>query len=72
MHKRPMNAILNTPRFLRVPEAAELLKVTPKYLYEAIAEKRGPPVLRFGRLMRIRFEEFEAWVASHAKPQQES
>jgi excisionase family DNA binding protein len=60
-----MKEILNTPRFLNVREAAAMLKVTPDYLYDLIDKKRGPPVIRFGRLMRIRTEDFDAWINSH-------
>ena len=70
MQKRPMNKILDTPRFLRVPEAAALLKVSSKYIYDAIAEGRGPPVCRFNKLFRIRVEDFDAWVNSHKQEKQ--
>lgn len=47
---------------LTVEEAAAILRVHPKTLYEAIRAKSVPGVLRLGRAIRIGRASLSAWI----------
>lgn len=49
---------------LTVDEAAALLRVDRKTLYEAVRRKQIPGVVRIGRVIRISRVAFESWLAS--------
>ena len=52
------------PTLHRVPWLAELLGISEKQAYEAIAAKQVPPaiILRFGRRIRVVEEKAIAWI----------
>ena len=52
------------PTLHRVPWLAELLGISEKQAYEAIASQQVPPsiILRFGRRIRIVEEKAIAWI----------
>jgi predicted DNA-binding transcriptional regulator AlpA len=64
VQEMPMPALL-----LSIPDAAGLLKVSPRGLWRMIGTGRfGPAVLPFGRLTRIRRNEFTDWLNAGAPP----
>lgn len=65
MRSPPMRAVLETPRFLKVTDAAKRLNVSDRFIYAAISENRGLPIIRFGKLIRIRIEDLDAWAEAH-------
>ena len=71
MPAQPMNKILNTPRFLKVGDVAKLIGSTTWFIYEAI-KKGDLRACRFGRLVRIRSEDFEAWASGQTSQKQET
>jgi excisionase family DNA binding protein len=48
--------------FMTVQEAAAHMRVSPSYLWKAIAKKKGPPTYRVGRLLRIHRDELVVWM----------
>lgn len=46
--------------YLLVAEAAQILRVTPKHIYDLIERKEFPGI-RVGQSIRIPADEFEAW-----------
>ena len=55
--------ILNSPRFLRVAEVAELLKVKPRTIYEMVAQNRIPYRKPPGsNILRFDLEEILEWT----------
>lgn len=58
---------LETDTAYTVAEAARELKISPKYLYVLIGQKKGPPVKRFGRIIRIPVAAFNDWLNKPAK-----
>lgn len=47
------DACSGLPEFLTVEECAQLLRLNPKTVYEAIRKKQMPGVSKFGRVFRI-------------------
>lgn len=61
-----------SPQALTVPEAAELLGISPRMVYMlAAAEPRRIPVKRFGRAVRIPRWFVEDFLASRAETLEE-
>jgi excisionase family DNA binding protein len=55
--------ISNSPRFLKVAELAELLKVKPRTIYEMVAQNRIPYRKPLGsNILRFDLEEILAWT----------
>ena len=53
----------NSPRFLKVAEVAELLKVKPRTIYEMVAQGRIPYRKPPGsNILRFDLEEIIAWT----------
>ncbi len=50
------------PRFITIPAAAKILKVSDRLLYGLIRKNLGPRVIRVGaRIKRIPYDEFLQW-----------
>lgn len=64
----PQKATALIPIFVTVPEAAQLLSLKPDLLYRYIWDKKGPKVVRFGRLVRIRTEDLLRWADKETHP----
>lgn len=64
----PTGAGSNVPAFLIVEEAAVLLRVNRKTLYESIRLGQVPGVLHLGRSIRIRRVVLLRWVPGHSGP----
>lgn len=71
MHKNMPNETLNSsdtptavnePLLLRPPEAAELLAISPRKLWE-LTNTRELPSVRIGRCLRYPKAELKLWVA---------
>jgi excisionase family DNA binding protein len=58
----------NAPAFLTVEEAAELLRVNRKTLYEAIRLDQVPGVARLGRILRIHRDTLLTWRPGNSRP----
>jgi excisionase family DNA binding protein len=57
--------ISNSPRFLKVVELAELLKVKPRTIYEMVAQNRIPYRKPPGtNMLRFDLDEILAWTKS--------
>ena len=53
----------NSPRFLKVAELAELLKVKPRTIYEMVAQNRIPYLKPPGsNILRFDLEEILEWT----------
>lgn len=59
------------PAFISIPEAAKILRIHPKTLYQYITDGVGPPVHRFGKTerktLRLRYADFLKWTEGKAK-----
>lgn len=64
----PPLAAGNVPAFLTVEEAAELLRVNRKTLYEAIRLGQVPGVARLGRILRIHRDTLLTWRPGNDSP----
>ena len=59
----PNLEIPNSPRFLKVAELAELLKVKPRTIYEMVAQNRIPyRKPRGSNILRFDLEEILEWT----------
>lgn len=58
----------SAPEFLTVEEAAALLRVNRKTLYESIRLGQVPGVLHLGRSIRIRRGVLLRWMPGHSGP----
>ncbi|WP_338041930.1 helix-turn-helix domain-containing protein [Myxococcus eversor] len=56
------------PAFLTVDEAATLLRVNRKTLYEAIRLGQVPGVARIGKALRIRRDALVTWPTGNSGP----
>jgi excisionase family DNA binding protein len=57
------NQLQNSPRFLKVAEVAELLKVKPRTIYEMVAQNRIPYRKPPGsNILRFDLEEILEWT----------
>ena len=55
--------LTNSPRFLKVVELAELLKVKPRTIYEMVAQNRIPYRKPPGsNILRFELDEILAWT----------
>ena len=50
------------PSMLTIPEAAELLRVSPNHLYYVIEKDKSFPVLQLGRRKLIPRDELKEWI----------
>jgi excisionase family DNA binding protein len=58
----------NSPRFLKVAELAELLKVKPRTIYEMVAQNRIPYRKPPGtNILRFDLDEILAWTKARHK-----
>jgi len=57
----------DTPTFLTVDEAAALLRVNRKTLYEAIRLGQVPGVARIGKALRIRRDALVTWPSGKGR-----
>ncbi|WP_245919727.1 helix-turn-helix domain-containing protein [Melittangium boletus] len=62
------DAGINAPEFLTVDEAAALLRVNRKTLYESIRRGGVPGVLHVGRSIRIRRSVLLGWSPGNSSP----
>ncbi len=58
----------NAPEFLTVEEAAALLRVNRKTLYESVKRGLVPGVLHVGRSIRIRRSVLLKWMPGNSGP----
>jgi excisionase family DNA binding protein len=58
------------PLLLTIPEAAQRLSISRALLYALLARKKGPPVVRIGRAVRISVASLEAWLRQYEQEQQ--
>lgn len=56
------------PDFLTVEEAAALLRVNRKTLYESIRLGQVPGIVRLGRVLRIRRSSLLNWMPGNSGP----
>ncbi|WP_342377331.1 helix-turn-helix domain-containing protein [Myxococcus stipitatus] len=68
MNSCPPYSSLGGPDFLTVEEAAALLRVNRKTLYEAIRLGQVPGVMRLGRVLRIRRITLVQWPSGNSGP----
>ncbi|NTX15502.1 helix-turn-helix domain-containing protein [Myxococcus sp. CA056] len=61
------NSSEDTPTFLTVDEAAALLRVNRKTLYEAIRLGQVPGVVRIGKALRIRRDALVTWPSGKGR-----
>jgi excisionase family DNA binding protein len=59
---------LDAPEFLTVEEAAALLRVNRKTVYESIRLKQVPGVVHLGRSIRIRRAALLTWMPGNSGP----
>jgi excisionase family DNA binding protein len=64
----PTGAGSNAPEFLTVEEAAGLLRVNRKTLYESIRLGQVPGVVHIGRSIRIRRSVLLGWMPGNSSP----
>ncbi|GCE03524.1 helix-turn-helix transcriptional regulator [Dictyobacter aurantiacus] len=50
------------PLLLTVPQAARSLGISRAKLYVLLAQQQGPPVIRFGRSVRISVDSLQKWI----------
>lgn len=55
-----------TPTMLTIPEAAELLRVSPNHLYYVIEKDKSFPVLQLGRRKLIPRDELMEWIKKNS------
>ncbi|NOK04814.1 MULTISPECIES: helix-turn-helix domain-containing protein [Myxococcus] len=61
-------ALPGAPDFLTVEEAAALLRVNRKTLYESIRLGQVPGIVRLGRVLRIRRSALVNWMPGNCGP----
>jgi excisionase family DNA binding protein len=59
------------PLLLTIPQAAQCLGLSRAKLYSLIAQEGGPPVVRFGRSVRMSVESLKSWVQQYEEKQRE-
>nr|WP_071898369.1 helix-turn-helix domain-containing protein [Cystobacter ferrugineus] len=64
----PTEAGFNASEFLTVDEAAALLRVNRKTLYESIRRGEVPGVLHLGRSVRLRRSVLLSWTPGNSSP----
>lgn len=63
----------NTSRqqlLVTVPQAAKILGISRAMVYSLLAKGKGPPVIRFGRSVRISVDSLKKWVKEQERNQQ--
>ncbi len=50
------------PLLLTIPQAARSLGISRAKLYLLLAQQKGPPVIRFGRSVRISIDTLQQWI----------
>ena len=55
-----------TSTMLTIPEAAELLRVSPNHLYYVIEKDKSFPVLQLGRRKLITCDELKEWIKKNS------
>ncbi|GHO84392.1 helix-turn-helix transcriptional regulator [Dictyobacter formicarum] len=50
------------PLLLTIPQAARSLGISRAKLYVLLAQQQGPPVIRFGRAVRISIDSLQKWI----------
>ena len=63
-----MKSLSVTDRLLDVNEAAAMLGLSPKTLYQWAYERRVPVVKLFGRALRFRLSDIQALIAKSVRP----
>lgn len=48
--------------FLSVQDCAKILKMSTRYVYDLLRQRKGPPFRRFGGRYRIRYSSFMNWA----------
>ena len=67
-----MQSEQNVPRqqlLVTVPQAAKLLGLSRSMVYTLLAKEEGPPVIRFGRSVRISVASLKKWVEEQERNQ---
>lgn len=59
------------PLLLTMPQAARCLGLSRAKLYALIAQEGGPPVVRFGRAVRISVASLTSWLRQYEEQQRE-
>lgn len=54
------------PSMLTIPEAAELLRISPNHLYYVIEKDKSFPVLQLGRRKLIPRDELKEWIKKNS------
>ena len=62
---RPRGPIRSTPHSLSEADGASYSGVSRAYLRQARAQGKGPAFCRFGRAVRYRIEDLDAWINAH-------
>ena len=57
------------PLLLTIPQAAQCLCLSRAKLYALIAQEGGPPVVRFGRSVRISAASLQSWLQKYEEHQ---
>ena len=61
------NAVSATQdEFLSVQDCAKILKMSTRYVYDLLRQRKGPPFRRFGGRYRIRYSSFMNWATKPA------
>ena len=58
------------PLLLTITQAAQRLGLSRSKLYSLLAQKAGPPVVRFGSSVRISVASLETWLRDYEEEQQ--
>jgi len=59
------------PLLLTIPQAAQCLGLSRAKLYALLAQEGGPPVVRFGRSVRISVASLQSWLQQYEEQQRE-
>jgi excisionase family DNA binding protein len=58
---------ISTPRMIDVKEVATILKVSKRTVWRLVASGELPQPIRFGRNVRWKLEDVEAWIEGLSK-----
>lgn len=61
---------LHQQLLVTVPQAANLLGISRAMVYDLLAKGQGPPVIRFGRCVRISVASLKKWIEEQERDQQ--
>jgi excisionase family DNA binding protein len=61
---------LQRPFLLTIPQAARRMGISRAMLYSLLARRKGPPVIRLGRSVRISVASLRAWIAEQEREEQ--